>query len=317
MFETLIVILVFFIVLFFYIHIYHHYKTSDDLEIYEMEQLSKDKLEEICNLKQPFTFQVEDYESMQINLYDISSTYDTFDLTICKNINSGSSTEEDDEKEEQIEKIGSNENVPLPLNEALALFEKDSTTSYVTYDNYEFLNETGLLKDIKSNDYLLRPYMVTNCLYDVISGSENSYTQLQFEVNCRNYYMVSNSPVELLLIPQKYSKYLFPKYDYETFEFKSPINVWDVNPKYKSTYNKSKHITIKLNPGSIIYIPPYWWYSFRFSKKSCITVMKYRTCINNISILPYIVLHYLQLYNVKRSIIENKRHPTSGIKHKP
>lgn len=269
-----------------------------------MDQLSKEKLEDICNLKQPFTFHLEDCESMQINLYEINNSYESFDVNICKNI-----AEEDDSFIEDNSLSLSNEKVPLPLNETLSLFEKDSTSTYLTCDNSDFLNETCLIKRIKYNDHHLRPPMVSNCIYDVISGSFNSFTPLQYEVNYRNYYIVSNSSVEILMIPPKYSKYLFPKYDYENFEFKSPVNVWNVQPKYKATYNKSKNITIKLNPGSVIYIPPYWWYSVRFSKKSCITTMKYRTFMNNVSILPYIILHYLQLYNVKRSTIESIRHP--------
>lgn len=309
MYETLIVILVFFVVLFFYIHIYHNYKTSDDLEVYELDRLSKEKLEEICNLKQPFTFHIDDCEQLQVNIQNLDSHYDTFDINICKN-----STENDESNEDS---SSSNESIPLPLNEALLLFDKDSTTSYLTCGNSDFLTETNLIKHIKYNDAILRPYLVTNCMYDVLSGSVNSFTPLQYEVNHRNYYIVSNSSVEIMLIPPKYSKYLYAQYDYETFEFKSPINVWNVQPKYKATYNKSKHITIKLNPSSVIYIPPYWWYSIRFSKKSCITSMKYRTFMNNISILPYIILHYLQLYNVKRYTIENKRIPSYEEISKP
>ena len=39
-------IFVFCIVLFLYIHIFFHLKTSDDLEVYEIDQPSKEKLEE-------------------------------------------------------------------------------------------------------------------------------------------------------------------------------------------------------------------------------------------------------------------------------
>ena len=47
---------VFLIVLFLYIHIFFHLKTSDDLDIYDIETPSKDKLEEICDLRQPVIF---------------------------------------------------------------------------------------------------------------------------------------------------------------------------------------------------------------------------------------------------------------------
>ena len=49
-------IFIFCIVLFIYLHIQFHLKTSDDLEIYELEQFSKSKLEEICDVRQPVLF---------------------------------------------------------------------------------------------------------------------------------------------------------------------------------------------------------------------------------------------------------------------
>ena len=52
--------IIFCLVLFLYLHIFFHLKTSNDLEIYEIEQPSKDKLEEICDLRQPVRF---DYNS--------------------------------------------------------------------------------------------------------------------------------------------------------------------------------------------------------------------------------------------------------------
>ena len=55
--NYIISILVFIIILFFYIHIYHHYKTSNDLEVYTLEKPTRDKLEEVCNLRQPFVFE--------------------------------------------------------------------------------------------------------------------------------------------------------------------------------------------------------------------------------------------------------------------
>ena len=51
--EIIIGLFVFCVILFFYLHIQFHLKTSDDLEIYEVEQVSKEKIEEICDLRQP------------------------------------------------------------------------------------------------------------------------------------------------------------------------------------------------------------------------------------------------------------------------
>jgi hypothetical protein len=296
MFELFIVILVFSIVLFFYIHIYHNYKTSNDLEVYEIERVSKEKLEEVCNLKQPFMFNYDEPIIQSTDLYGLESHYNTFDLNIRKNITEDSVIDNSNLHEEP---------VPLPVEEALALFKRDSTESYFTELNQDFLNESGIIKHIQADDGYLRPPLVTNCLYDVMTGSSGAHTPLRYDMNYRNYYLITHGNVSITLIPPKYSKYLYPENDYENFEFKSPINVWIVQQKYKADYNKAKHIKVVLNPGKMLYIPPYWWYSIKFNKKASITSMKYRTVMNNVSISPCFFMHFLQLYNVKRNTIEN------------
>jgi hypothetical protein len=47
---------IFCLVLFIYLHIQFHLKTSEDLEMYEVEQPSKERLEEICDIRQPVLF---------------------------------------------------------------------------------------------------------------------------------------------------------------------------------------------------------------------------------------------------------------------
>ena len=76
-------LLIFCLVLFLYLHIYFHLKTSDDLEIYEIEQPSKDKLEEICDLRQPVMFDFNNERLLdcckQKNVLD---EYGAFDVKI-------------------------------------------------------------------------------------------------------------------------------------------------------------------------------------------------------------------------------------------
>ena len=50
---------IFCLVLFIYLHVQFHLKTSQDLEMYEVDQPSKDKLEEICDIRQPVLFDFE------------------------------------------------------------------------------------------------------------------------------------------------------------------------------------------------------------------------------------------------------------------
>ena len=58
------IVLVFCVVLFLYLHVFFHLKTSDDLEIYEIDNPSKEKLEETRH-KLPF---LKDGDAFSIQL---------------------------------------------------------------------------------------------------------------------------------------------------------------------------------------------------------------------------------------------------------
>jgi hypothetical protein len=267
-----------------------HLKTSQDLEMYEIDQPSKDKLEEICDIRQPVLF---DFECQKIidssNKTYISNNYHAFELKI-RNIK-----EEDTNNEIYI---------PLPLHAALTLFNEDKSASYFSENNSDFLEETGVVKCLKYNDEFLRPYMVSNCNYDVMIGSMDTWTPFRYDVNYRNYLLVTQGSAQIILTPPHSTKYLYPIYDYENFEFKSPVNPWSPQPKYSSDFEKLKCLEFTLVQGKTLFIPAYWWYSIKFNNNTSISCFHYRTYMNNMAILPYVGLHALQLQNVKRNVVK-------------
>jgi hypothetical protein len=96
--------------------------------------------------------------------------------------------------------------------------------------------------------------------------------------------------------------------DYENFEFRSPLNPWNIQRQYKADYDKIKTLEIELTPGKIIYIPAYWWYSIKFMEPlSSVCVFKYRTYMNTVAILPKLCMKTLQRQNTKREIVKKVR----------
>ena len=290
--KFLITIMIFFIVLFIYLHVVYHLKVSDDLEVYELEDPSKDKLEEICDIRQPVIFDFKNEELINLcNLNKVISDYGAFDIKI-RNL------KDKNYKSEMY--------VPLTLNSSFELFNKDEECKYLSENNEDFLEETGLIKTFKHNDSFIRPYMVSNCYYDYIISSKNSETKLKYELNYRNYYYVSQGSITIKLLPPKSYKYLNVVKDYENYEFSSPINIWDVQEEYKNDISKVKSLEVTVNKGQIIYIPAYWWYSIKLNEKSAICIFKYRTYMNNIAILNHSLMHLLQRQNIKREIYKKK-----------
>jgi len=280
---------IFCLVLFIYLHIQFHLKTSNDLEIYEIDDVSKDKLEEICDLRQPVLF---DYNNEKIiettNSKFILENYPAFEMKI-RNI------KENNENSELY--------VNLPLHASVKLFQEDKDSIYFSENNSDFLNETGVIKNFKYNDEYLRPYMVSNLNYDIMLGSNATHTPFRYEINYRNYFLCTEGSAQIKMAPPQSIKYLYPEYDYENFEFRSPVNPWKVQTKYAADFEKMKCLEVTLTKGKIIYIPAYWWYSIKFSNNTTtIACFRYRTYVNNLAISPYISMHMLQLQNIKRDV---------------
>lgn len=283
-------IFIFTTVLFFYVHILFHYKVGDELEIYEISDICKDKLEEICDIRQPVIFDIVDSElnlCKTASMDYITKLYGAFDVKI-----KGTNAELD--------------LVPLNMKKADELFIQDKEGKYTSYNNQDFLSETGVHKNIEYYDELFRPISMNNSYYDVLMGSKNSSTNLKYDICYRNFFVVTQGEVKVILIPPKHSKYLQLYNNYETFEFSSPMNPWKIQEKYAPSFDKVKSLEVILKTNKCIYIPPYWCYSFQFSQKSSILSLKYTTYMNSLAIFPHLFRYYLQNQNIQIQYLSKK-----------
>ena len=281
--------LIFCIVLFTYLHVHFHIKTSNDLELYEIELPSKTKLEEICDIRQPVVFNFANgniIESCQRAV--ILDTYGAFDVKM------RTITDLTDDGEMYI---------PLAFTSAMNVLNEDKEAKYISECNSDFLEETGLVKTFAYNDEFLRPPMVSNCMYDFICASKQCKTPFKYELNYRNYFLVTEGAVKLKLAPPKSTRYLYAIKDYENFEFRSPVNPWNVQQQYRADFDKIKCLEITVTKGNIIFIPAYWWYSMEFSDTTSLCSFKYKTYMNTVAILPQLVMRFLQRQNVKRGAL--------------
>jgi|TARA_B110000858_G_scaffold114334_1_gene130636 hypothetical protein len=272
-------------------------KTSNDLEVYTIEKPSKETLEEICNIRQPVVFEFKNNRLLEsCNLANLDDNYGAFDIQV-RDV-----TNKDDNSELYL---------PFLLKEAINIFGDDKNEKYISEKNQDFLKETGAIKNYNYNDAFLRPPLVSKCIYDFMTGSVGSKTPLRYNINYRNFYYNTSGRINIKLIPPSSSKYLNPVKDYDNFEFRSPVNVWNVQQEYKADFDKVKVLDVTLNKGEIIFIPAYWWYSIEYETVSSICAFKYRTFMNSLAISPEIVLYMLQGQNIKRDTV-NKVDMTGG-----
>jgi hypothetical protein len=245
-------LIIFIIVLFLYLHITFQLKINNDLEILEIENPTKEQLEDICDLRQPVLFEYNNKIIEDINLKKIQDGYSAFDIKIRK-LN-------DNQEDTELY-------LPLTLKETIILFEKDSDKKYFSENNKEFLEETSIIKNFNSDDLFLRPSFVSLCMYDLLIGYPNIYTPLRYDIYYRNYFLVTEGKIIIRLTPPKNYKYLDVFRDYEIIEFRSNIDIWNVQEKYKNDYEEIKCLDIEVTAGQIIYIPAYWFYSIKYIEK--------------------------------------------------
>lgn len=299
MMKEIVGFFIFCIILFLYLHIHFHIKTSNDLEIFEIDKQTKEIFEEICDFRQPVLFD-NDAGLNQIitftNKDHLTKNYSAFEIKIrdVQNIHDENCM------------LDSELYAPLTLQIANELFHKDNKSIYFSENNSDFLQETGVVKNIQQNDEILRPFLNSLCMYDILLGSSNTTTPFRYNINYRNFFIVTQGSVQVKLAPPKSSRYLYPIYDYENFEYKSPINPWNIQPEYANEFDKIKCLDITLIPGKCFYIPAYWWYSIKLSKDSSVSCLYYRTYMNTIAILPDICMYYLQNQNIKRTVVKKK-----------
>tara|TARA_Y100000389_G_scaffold201019_1_gene242733 strand:+ start:825 stop:1700 length:876 start_codon:yes stop_codon:yes gene_type:complete len=265
-------------VIFLYIHINHNIKTSNYLEIYEIDSPSKDYLEDICNKKQPTMIKNLNIDNIiNYNLNYLESNYGSFELNVCNNMN--------------------NHNIKLILSDSIKLFDNDISSTYISCNNMYFIKDTTLEKTLSNIDMFFRPINTVYKEYDLLIGSKNAYTKMKSELYSRNYLVLVQGSIELILTPPRYSSYLHSNINYENLEYISNLNLHNDNNK-DNNIKKIKMLNIILNPGEIIFIPSYWFYSIKILEDDTLIYnFKYRTLMYNISIIPKLIGSILQKNN--------------------
>jgi hypothetical protein len=286
--KFLLIMLIFVIVLFLYLHIFFHIKTSNDLEVYECETSDKDKLEEICGIRQPVIFNYyDDTIQNDCDMKELIEKYSSFDFKI-RNVKRDISDEEE-------------LYIPLKLSDLQNVLQGDKEGKYITERNADFLEETGLDKQFKYNDSLIKPYMSVSREYDLMTGSARATTPFRYNLHYRSYFNVMSGTIKIKMAPPKYSKFMHEVKDYDNYEFRSEINPWAASEEHKSDLDKIKCLEIDLTVGQLVYIPPYWWYSIEYSDNSVVACYKYHTYMSLLSISHHKLLALLQSQNIKRN----------------
>ena len=287
--------LIFIVVLITYIHITHQYKRSEDLEIYEMDYVNNSQLQEICDVKQPVIFEFETIcpsVFQNADLDYISSSYGQEILNIKDTRDYG--------------KDSSVDSVHINCANTRKLFKNDAGSHYYTENNGEFLEETGLVEKVQVVDEYLKPRFTVNTKYDYMSGSAKTCSPLKYHFDYRHYYIVTSGKITVKMSPWKSCKYLHPIKDYDTYEFRSTHNCWE-NPT--PDMEKVRFLEYVVEKGSVLYIPPYWWYSIQFAENTSLYAITYNSLMNVVAYAPQWFLYFIQQQNIYKKVAKTAELP--------
>ena len=306
--NTYIHILLFLIVLFLYIHLVNQYKCSEDLEVYEMDYTDNAYLQEVCDIKQPILFE---YKSHNPDFFE--------NINIDHILNVGSHDVKVKTNDDYWKGDETVDYVVLPFQSARTLMVSDPGAKYFAENNDAFLEDSGLYGHFNQNDEFFKPSFTAQTKYDICIGSKNAVTPLRYHTYYRNFICVTSGKISVKMTPWKSNKYLYANTDYNNYEFWSPVNVWKPQPKYMHEMDKMKFLEFDVLAGSVLYVPPYWWYSIKYSDEpdTIVCHFTYNSIMNCVSNLKRWGLYYLQQSNTKTRVIKTLDIQSSIVDESP
>jgi hypothetical protein len=136
--------------------------------------------------------------------------------------------------------------------------------NYFSWRDNTFLGKYNLDKPIKNN--LLSNYFshISSITSIPITLSPKNYRKglVSHNTNLSIICQVYGQKTIYLFSPEQ-EKYLYPSTKLLKYGKTSQVDFWNPDSKLFPSFNKSKYIEIKLSPGQLFIIPPYWWYCYK------------------------------------------------------
>jgi mannose-6-phosphate isomerase-like protein (cupin superfamily) len=253
-------------------------------------------LAEIADIGQPFVFKGDEIspevaETFAYGSIDhiVNSTGGTFSVAI---------------KDSSDYRDTTNTNVAYisaPLRTAAKLVETDTRSRLFSDCNNDFIEESGAKRMVRKLDEALCPRFTVQTTYDLVFGAHGTTTPLHYHTDHAYYVAVTRGVMHIKFVPPNHSESLHEVRDYENFEFRSRVDIWNVQEQYKRDMETVRVIDAEVNAGNIVFIPARWWFSIKFAsaegEPTTAFTYSYNTIISRLANAPSIIKHWLQNAN--------------------
>lgn len=286
--ETLHAIIGLLFCFFIYSQLAFQFKSGDDLTLYEIDYTTNAELNNCANLKQPFLFDFSQFDnafkplSLE-NLVEIQGCYDV----VLKEVADYHQMREERQS-----------TVLLSLSAVNTLIQTDSDPgNYFSWNNKAFIYESGLLKHFQHMNVFLQTPLCVSQNYDVVFGATTPFAYHTFE---RRYLYAVGGNVKIKMCPWRYHKYMTVNKLYRTYEFVSPLNVWNPQSQYENGFEKIKFLDVTVPHGHILYLPPFWFYSMRMDKNTVVYEFNYGSVMNVVANIGNLFTHVYKKFGMPR-----------------
>jgi hypothetical protein len=264
----------------------HQYKKSQDLEVFAIDYINNTNLQEVCDIRQPVIFDMRLVSN--VLWQEVSPQH------LAKYAGQIVEMNNVHDYLRQSASESSVDSVSMTFSMAKTLCDTDDQARYFSDKNSEFLESTGIAKRLHEIDDILKPTFTVYTYRDLLFGSSNTCTPLQYHTYYRRFLSVALGRIRIRMLPWKHSFMLNPIHDYEHYEFRS-----SADPQSLST----DILEFDVLQGSVLFIPPYWWYSIQYissadAPETLVYSVSYMTAMNIVSNAPNLGLYWLQQQNI-------------------
>lgn len=272
-------VIVFIVVLFIYLHVQFQLSTSSEEKIYDIEVGHNKRIDDVLDLKQPVVLHTT--TNLHISGDNNLFIQDSFNRKSILHAFKENEICILDNTSDDINTV-----VSSTVESANDLFNADKKGIYYTESNKEIIDNLDKFKIGALATYykLLKPPLCSNNIYDIIFGSDHVTTRAKYSIMFRNYFLVTDGEVEIRLVAPDNVQFENTVSKYETFEYVSKDNLWDITDTPNS-------ITAVLKKGECMYIPPYWLYSFKLSKSAVIVSSRYNSYLTELATIHHKLTH--------------------------
>ena len=303
--DFLLIFFIFIITVILYFHVVREFKKPQDLTVYEIDYTTNQKLQEVCNERQPIIFFLDEWKE-----YDLLPQGKTNHVEAVGGEGSNKESDEPTDDKEELylslkdikdftkkgQKTGGTFmiDVEMPLPSALSLLNMQSHPFYYTENNGYYLKESGLGNLIqRKSDKLLKPEWNAVQWMDVFSGSVGLGLPMYYHTWTRKFLYVHRGKIEIKLAMHDNTDLLKFK------EGVSLIDCWNSDNLFRSSVIKTVEFTnVEVSRGFVFYIPAFMIYSIRYLEEhSCVIEFNYQSALN-------VVIHPNSIITSMKNTIE-------------